>query len=47
MIRDNEHQEFIGGGEESFGYMVGDFVRDKDAVTATLLACEIAIGSKK
>ena len=46
MIRDNEHQEFIGGGEESFGYMVGDFVRDKDAVTATLLACEIAIDAK-
>ncbi len=46
MIRDNEHQEFIGGGEESFGYMVGDFVRDKDAVTATLLACEIAADAK-
>ncbi len=46
MIRDHEHQEFIGGGEESFGYMVGDFVRDKDAVTATLLACEIAIDAK-
>ncbi len=47
MIRDAEDkQEFIGGGEESFGYMVGDFVRDKDAVTATLLACEIASESK-
>ena len=47
MIRDAEgKQEFIGGGEESFGYMVGDFVRDKDAVTATLLACEIAIAAK-
>ena len=46
MIRDNEQQEFIGGGEESFGYMVGDFVRDKDAVTATLLACEIAADAK-
>ena len=41
MIRDYPNQEFIGGGEESFGYMIGDFVRDKDAVTATLLACEI------
>ncbi|MCF6350542.1 MAG: phospho-sugar mutase [Flavobacteriaceae bacterium] len=41
MIRDYPDQEFIGGGEESFGFMVGDFVRDKDAVTATLLACEI------
>ena len=47
MIRDAEgKQEFIGGGEESFGYMVGDFVRDKDAVTATLLACEIAANAK-
>jgi len=47
MIRDAEgSQEFIGGGEESFGYMVGDFIRDKDAVTATLLACEIAIDAK-
>ena len=47
MIRDAEgKQDFIGGGEESFGYMVGDFVRDKDAVTATLLACEIATNAK-
>lgn len=41
MIKDHPELSFIGGGEESFGYMVGDFVRDKDAVTATLLACEI------
>jgi phosphoglucomutase len=47
MIRDAEgKQEFIGGGEESFGYMVGDFNRDKDAVTAALLACEIAATAK-
>ncbi|MFJ1425681.1 phospho-sugar mutase [Capnocytophaga canimorsus] len=46
MIRDFSDQPFIGGGEESFGYMVGDFVRDKDAVTATLLACEIAATAK-
>lgn len=42
MIKDHPHLNFIGGGEESFGFMVGDFVRDKDAVTATLLACEMA-----
>jgi phosphoglucomutase len=42
MIKDFPELEFIGGGEESFGYMVSDFVRDKDAVTAALLACEIA-----
>lgn len=41
MIKDHPKQHFIGGGEESFGYMVGDFVRDKDAVTACLLACEM------
>lgn len=46
MVKDFPEQEFIGGGEESFGYMVGDFVRDKDAVTATLLACEIAAQQK-
>ena len=46
MIRDFDHLDFIGGGEESFGYMVGDFIRDKDAVTATLLACEIAADAK-
>lgn len=46
MIQDFPNQDFIGGGEESFGYMVGDFVRDKDAVTATLLACEIAANAK-
>jgi phosphomannomutase len=46
MIKDFPQLDFIGGGEESFGYMVGDFVRDKDAVTSTLLACEIAAQAK-
>ncbi len=46
MIKDFPQSHFIGGGEESFGYMVGDFVRDKDAVTSTLLACEIAAQAK-
>ncbi|NNL02576.1 MAG: phospho-sugar mutase [Eudoraea sp.] len=46
MILDSPDQFFVGGGEESFGFMVGDFVRDKDAVTATLLACEIASDAK-
>ena len=41
MIKDFPQQTFIGGGEESYGFMVGDFVRDKDAVTASLLASEI------
>ncbi|QED37256.1 phospho-sugar mutase [Antarcticibacterium arcticum] len=46
MIKDNPDLDFVGGGEESFGYMVGEFVRDKDAATATLLACEIAAQMK-
>lgn len=46
MILDYPELSFIGGGEESFGYMVGDFVRDKDAVTSALLACEIAAHAK-
>jgi len=46
LIVDFPNLDFIGGGEESFGFMVGDFVRDKDAVTSTLLACEIAAIAK-
>lgn len=46
MIKDFPDQKFIGGGEESFGFMVGDAVRDKDAVGATLLICEIAAQAK-
>jgi phosphomannomutase len=42
LIEDFTDLEFIGGGEESFGYLVGDSVRDKDAISASLLACEIA-----
>ena len=46
LIKDFPELNFVGGGEESFGFMVGDFVRDKDAVTSTLLACEIAAITK-
>lgn len=46
FIKDFPDQKFVGGGEESFGYMVGDAVRDKDAVAATLLVCEIAAQAK-
>ena len=43
MIRDFEGEEkFICGGEESFGFMTGDFVRDKDSCGSILVACEIA-----
>ena len=34
--------QFIGGGEESYGYLAGDFVRDKDAVIATSMVAEAA-----
>lgn len=47
LIRDKEGElTYIGGGEESYGYMVGDFVRDKDSVTSTLVACEMAAEAK-
>lgn len=46
FIKDFPEQKFIGGGEESFGFMVGDAVRDKDAVASTLLVCEIAAIAK-
>ena len=46
MIEHYPNQKCLGGGEESFGYMVGDFVRDKDAVTAALLACELVAEAK-
>jgi phosphoglucomutase len=43
VIRDNEGKKvFIGGGEESYGFMIGDFVRDKDAVTACCIFAECA-----
>ena len=47
MIRRAEgKEEFVGGGEESFGFLVGDFVRDKDSITTTVLASEIAAVAK-
>ncbi|WP_060873769.1 phospho-sugar mutase [Myroides odoratus] len=46
FIKEFPNQQFIGGGEESFGYMVGDNVRDKDAVASALLVCEIAALAK-
>ena len=43
MIREKEGIEnYIVGGEESFGLMIGDKVRDKDAVSAVALLCEMA-----
>lgn len=43
VIRQKEGKEqYIGGGEESFGFLAGDFVRDKDGVSACSLAAEAA-----
>lgn len=42
-IRENEGRlHFVCGGEESYGYMVGDQTRDKDAISAVALICEMA-----
>lgn len=42
VIRQNEHLTYIGGGEESYGFLAETFVRDKDAVSACMLLAEIA-----
>lgn len=41
-IRTESTRTFIAGGEESYGYLVGDFVRDKDAVSACCMIAEMA-----
>ncbi|WP_296621886.1 phospho-sugar mutase [Marivirga sp.] len=42
VIRELEGEKtFIGGGEESYGYMIGDYVRDKDAVAAIVMIAEM------
>lgn len=48
MILEKEGKEhYIVGGEESFGLMIGDKVRDKDAVSAVALLCEMAAYEKE
>ncbi|HTN68598.1 MAG TPA: phospho-sugar mutase [Dysgonamonadaceae bacterium] len=47
IIRENEDTKtYLGGGEESYGFLAGDFVRDKDAVSACTLFAEIAAWAK-
>jgi phosphoglucomutase len=47
IIREHEgSMTFIGGGEESYGYLVGDFVRDKDAVSSCCMLAEAASWAK-
>jgi len=44
--REEGKKKFIVGGEESYGYLIGDFVRDKDAVSASVLIAEAAAWAK-
>lgn len=47
LIRDLEgKKKFIGGGEESYGFLPGDYVRDKDAVASCALVAEISAWAK-
>ncbi|MEE1119632.1 MAG: phospho-sugar mutase [Bacteroidales bacterium] len=47
-IREHEGKKrYIGGGEESFGYLIGDFVRDKDAVSACCILAEMVAWLKE
>ncbi|MGD9993300.1 MAG: phospho-sugar mutase [Salinivirgaceae bacterium] len=47
IIKQNEgFKKFIGGGEESYGYLAGDFVRDKDAVMSCMLIAEATAWAK-
>ena len=47
LIRNKEGNEvFIGGGEESYGYMIGEQVRDKDAVASSVIIAELAAWAK-
>jgi phosphoglucomutase len=48
MIREKEGKEnYVIGGEESFGLMIGDKIRDKDGVSAVALLCEMAAYEKE
>ena len=42
LIKSKTSEKFIAGGEESYGYLIDDFVRDKDAVISSAVICEIA-----
>lgn len=47
IIRNLEgKKEYIGGGEESYGYLIGDFVRDKDAVASCMVIAEMTAWAK-
>lgn len=47
VIRENTGRKFLGGFEESYGYLFSDFVRDKDAIMASVMIAEAAAWAKK
>jgi len=48
LIREKENKEnYVVGGEESFGLMIGDKIRDKDSVSAVAIICEMAAVAKE
>ncbi|MBQ8058077.1 MAG: phospho-sugar mutase [Ruminococcus sp.] len=47
LEKNNEEDRFVFGFEESYGYLSGSYVRDKDAVVASMLICEMAAYYKK
>ena len=42
ILKNEGKKEFVVGGEESYGYLIGDFVRDKDSISACCLIAEMA-----
>ncbi|MBB6449569.1 phosphoglucomutase [Geomicrobium halophilum] len=47
LAEEGENESFLFGYEESYGYLLGSFVRDKDALQAALLVAEIALSEKR
>jgi len=41
ILETGRKKKFIAGGEESYGYLIGDFVRDKDGVSACAMVAEV------
>lgn len=46
ILKNEGVKNYIGGGEESYGFLAGDFVRDKDAISASMLIAECAAWAK-
>ncbi|MDA9367752.1 phospho-sugar mutase [bacterium] len=46
IINNKPEEQFLVGGEESYGYLIGDAVRDKDAVASAVMIAEMAANAK-